>query len=796
MRFHARTSSYSIALVLCAIAAPAAAQPAAAEAEVEAALTTAPAATDGEPLATPAEAEAEADGAQLGEIVVTAQRREVGLQRAAVAVSAIGGEQLAEDRILSFQDIAARVTSLSFTAISPLDQEFNIRGITNTRLDSPSADQSIGIFIDDVYVGRPGLFNFDMYDLERVEVVRGPQGVLLGRNVVAGAINLITARPRFDSSGAASVSYGNNNDLLVRGHVTGGLTDTIAGRFSFQTHHNDGYSRDILHGRNLDDVRSYQARGQLLFDPGTDFEARLIADYAYDESNGVAQIAIDGPDEGQGPWSAARERIGELRGRPLTIREALPQHPRFSGDAVETPQGTEREAVGLNLQLSKDLGDFATAEAVIGYRWGKANSLYDQTGLGPDNGFGVVSPLLFTTPVGERERATQFSQEIRLVSQPADVGFDWIVGAYHQRDKATKIDHFWGEVPLAALDQLSGESLWDNRATNESWAVFGQLGYRFNDNFRVVGGLRYSHDKKSGRVTGTAIETGDRFNPGGTVPLSPLAPGLARGESFTAAYGDSWKEWTPQVTAEFTPTDDLLFYATYSSGYKGGGFEDTPANALAAQLSYDPETVTNYEVGAKLQFLNNRARLNIAAFHMDYSDLQVTQTDSNCLCSVTDNAADARIRGVELEAQLVPVRGLQLFGALTLLDTKYLEFRDSLGNDNAGNFLQRTPKSQFNVGFQYDTALGSWDDGLSLRVNYTHKGRSYWFPTNAQSEDPFGLLDARLSITPGESPWSVALWGRNLTNEAYRVNVNYALNDEVSRFAPPRSYGVELSFRF
>lgn len=781
MRSFNAVSPFAVALALGAIATPAVAQ-------------------DVNQTVEPGAVEATNTGdesVRLEEIIVTAQRREADLQRTAVAISAIGGESLAEDRILSFEDVAKRVTSLSFTAISGLDQEFNIRGVTNTRLDSPSADQSIGIFTDDVYAGRPGLFNFDMYDVERIEVVRGPQGVLLGRNVVGGAINIITAKPSFTSSREASVSYGNYNDLLIRGHINDGITDSLAARFSFQTHRHDGYAKDILHNRDLDDIRSYQGRAQLLFDPvDSDFTARLIVDVARDESNGVSQIAIDGPDPGNGPWSAARARIGELRGRPLSVREALPQHPHFSGDAVETPQGMVRNATSVIAQLSQGLGDVATAEAVLGYRRGKADSLYDQTGIGPANGYGVISPTLFTTPVGENEKATQFSQELRIVSQPDATGFDWIVGLYHQRDEATKIDHMWGEVPLAALDVVSGESMWHNRAVNESYAAFAQLGYRFTESLRVVGGLRYSHDSKKGHVTATAIETGDRFNPDGTLPLSPLGPGLARGESFATAYRDSWSEMTPQVTIEYTPTPSVLLYASYASGYKGGGFEDTPANAIAAQLSYDPETVDNYEIGGKVDFLDNRARVNVALFQMDYNDLQVTQTDSDCLCSVTDNAANARIRGAEIEAQFMPMRGLQLFGGASFLDTEYLEFVDSLGNDNTGKFLQRTPKSQYNLGFQYDTSIGDMADALSVRVNYTRKGKSYWFPTNAQYEKPYGLLDARIAFTPNQGQWTAALWGRNLTNSLYRVNVNYALNDEVSRFGAPRTYGAEISFKF
>lgn len=736
----------------------------------------------------------DAGAVRLDEIVITAQRRAVGLQDSALAVSAIGGETLAADQIMSFEDVAKRVTSLSYTAISGLDQEFNIRGITNTRLDSPSADQSIGIFVDEVYVGRPGLFNFDMFDVERVEVVRGPQGVLLGRNVVGGAISVITASPSFSPSGAASVSYGNYNEVLTRAHITGPITDSLAGRFSIQSRNHDGYNYDIQHNRELDDLRSFQARAQLLYAPqDSDLQARLVFDYTNDSSSGGHQVAWEG---GAGPWSAARAAIGAQRGRPLDIRESLPSHPHFRGDAAETPQGLEREAFGIVANVEKGIGDFATLQATLGYRSGSAENVYDQTGVGPGNSFGVISPLLFTTPVAEYEDATQFSQEIRLVSNNVGEGFDWIVGAYHQQDDVDKIDHFWGEVPMAALDQISGETLWDNSATSRSYAAFAQLGYTFNDQWRVVGGLRYSRDEKEGRVTGTAIATGDRFNPGGTVPLTPLAPTFQEGQSFTADYSDSWSQVTAQATAEYSPTDDLLFYLTYSTGYKGGGFEDTPANAIAAMISYDPETVVNVELGAKIDFLDGRARLNAAAFMMDYEDLQVTQTDTNCLCSVTDNAADARIRGFELEGRFAVNHRLEVFGALTYLDTEYLEFTDSLGNDNRGKFLQRTPKNQFNVGVDYTSDLGSWTDALNFRVNYTRKGEMYWAPTNAQTEDSYGLLDARIALSIPETDWQVSVWGRNLQDTLYRTNINYALGDEVSRIGAPRTFGAELSVRF
>ena len=738
----------------------------------------------------------EAASPRLDVITVTSQRRETGLQDTSVAVTALTGENLEKDRIFSFEDVARQATSLSFTALSPLDQEFNIRGITNTRLDSPSADQSIGIFVDDVYVGRSGLFNFDLFDIERVEVIRGPQGVLLGRNVVGGALSIITARPDNEFGGSLAVSYGNFDELVVRGHVTGPITESLSGRLSFQRRSRDGFNEDILNDRDLDDIDSIQFRGQLLWEPvDSDFSARLIFDYTDDESNGFHSVAINGPGEGQGPWSVAREAIGEILGRPLDIREGLPEHPLYSGDTEETPQQLQREAFGLTLKLEQGLGDIAVVQSVTGYRHGEAFNLYDQTGIGPNNGFGVISPTLFRFPVNEDEEIDQFTQELRVVSEIGDSPFDWIVGGYFQTDSVDKIDRFWAEVP-APIPTLSGESRWDNSADNTSYAAFAQLGYSPIEPIRIVAGVRYSRDKKEGTVTGLAVETGDAFNPDDTVALTPLAATFLEGESFTTDYEDSWSEVTPQATLEFTPSDNAFLYFTYSRGYKGGGFEDDPANAAAAQASYDPETVRNLELGGKFDFFDNRARLNLALFMLDYNDLQVTQTDDGCLCNITDNAADAEIRGVEAEFQAAVTENLLIWGGATYLDTEYIEFVDSNGLDNSGNFLQRTPEYQFNVGAELTADLGGWRDALSLRVNYNRQGKLFWAPDNAQVEDAFGLLDAYVALSPPDMPWRISAYGKNLTDELYRTNIIAFFGDEVSRLGAPRTYGVEVAVDF
>lgn len=744
----------------------------------------------------PAPVAEEATGPQVNDIIVTAQRRSTRLQDTSAAISAFGGASLEEDRVLSFEDLAGQATSLSFTALSPLDQEFNVRGITNTRLDSPTADQSVGIFIDDVYVGRSGLFNFDLYDIDRVEVIRGPQGVLLGRNVVGGAVSIYSAAPKSVFGGSMTAGYGNYNEKLVKGHLTGPLSQGLNGRFAFQVRQRDGFNHDIAHDVDLDNVDSVQMRGQVEYRPdGSTFSARLIGDYTRDKGNGFHSVVVDGPAAGAGPWSTARARVAALRGG-LSVRESLPDWNTYKGDAYPSPQALSRKAWGLTLNLQQEFEGFATLTSITGYRQGNGFNRYDQTGIGPSNAYGISVPLLFRSPVRELERIKQFSQEIRLVSpKVVDNGFDWIVGVYGQRDRIRKNDTISFEILTPALPTLNGESAWDNRGRNESYAVFGQLGYRFTPQLRVVGGLRYSRDKKSGRVSGLAVETGDKFSPNDIIPASPLSSTYREGGGYTTNYSDTWSQLTPQATVEFKANRDVLLYGTFSTGYKGGGFEDDPANDVAARTSYDPEKVESYEVGAKLDLFNRRARLNIAAFSMRYKNLQVTQTSQVCLCNITDNAADAKIKGVEAEATVALFSGLSLNGGLTLLDTKYIKFTDSVGNVNDGKFLQRTPKYQYNVGASYTTDLGSWKDGFSANVNYNRQGKLSWNPEGSANEPGYGLLDARVSVSPNPD-LTFSVWGRNLTDKLYRVNAIAFFGDEASRLGAPRTYGAEIAVKF
>ncbi|HEX5377371.1 MAG TPA: TonB-dependent receptor plug domain-containing protein, partial [Phenylobacterium sp.] len=374
-------------------------------------------------MAMPALAAAAGGESQLEELIVTAQKRQENVQTTPLSITAVTGVSLAKDRVLSLEDLGHNMTGISFTANSPQANEINIRGVVNTRLTSPTADQSVSTFVDDVYVGRSGNLNSAFYDVARIEVVRGPQGVLLGKNVAGGAVNIISNAPSFDRSGKITVTLGNYDLRQTNGFLNGALTDEIAGRLSFQTINHSGYARDILHNVDVENLDSTQVRAQLAYAPkDSDLRASLNVDYSKDSNDGVSRVGLKSATLPAGPniWSGTRSLIAAARGG-LNVRESLPIWPLFKGDLAPTPQGARHETYDIIAKVEKDVIENVRLSSITGYRNNRSFTLYDQTGLGPTNGFNftaaqlasVGSSLLFAEPVNFIEDVQQFSEELR-----------------------------------------------------------------------------------------------------------------------------------------------------------------------------------------------------------------------------------------------------------------------------------------------------------------------------------------------------------------------------------------------
>jgi iron complex outermembrane receptor protein len=743
-----------------------------------------------------APATAAADTDKLETVVITAQKRSESVQDAALAVTAVSAATLEKARILTSEDLAHSQVGLTFTQNSPQALEINIRGVVNTRLTAPTADQSVSIFTDEVYVSRSGSISSNFYDLERIEVIRGPQGVLLGKNVAGGALSIVSASPSFVNSAAATFTAGNYDLKQVSGYVTGGLTDEWAGRLSFQSIDHGGYAQDLIHNVGLEDLHSQQVRGQLLYAPkDSSFRGSWVFEYAKDSSTGPNRVGFASPNGLPGPkfnpWSNARALIKANFLPTLNIRQSFPTWPTFAGDATPTPQAVRHENFSGIMKLEADVSPNVLFTSITGVRHGHADTFYDQSGIGPSNPYNIDVFALFAEPVFFQETVDQYSQELRLTSKDSGSRFDWIVGAYGQQIKVHQFNRFWGESKYLA--NLSGQSYWDDPGKSEDYAVFAQGGFKFTDMWKLDVGVRYTHDQKSGVQTGTAVSLDSKFDVGNRVPLTPLLVTT----SFTAPYEKSWTKVTPQATLTFKPNESVMAYFTASEGYKGGGFQNNAPNAVAAAKPYNPESVRNYELGLKWEFFDGRARWNTALFYEKYTDLQVQQTDGGCLCNIIANAKAAEIKGVETEFQMEPVHSFYFFVNGSYLKDKYTQFIDPVNGTNyAGRTLQRTPNYQVAVGGELTTNLGSMADALHFRLSYKQQGKMFWAQDNFNTERAFGLLDGRVSFAPRDSKWSVSVWGKNMTDRVYRTNIIAILGDEVGSYGAPKTFGVDVAARF
>jgi len=705
----------------------------------------------------------------LEEVTVTAEKRSELLRDVPIAITALSGEAVTANRITDLWTLAATVPFVNMTQDSAVSQQLNIRGVVSVKLNDASAEPSVGMFVDEVYAPRMGSAFTDFFDLERIEIIRGPQGVLLGKNVIGGALSVVTAKPSFESSASTTISFGNYNSVMANGYATGKLSDEWAGRIAFQVRNHAGYNENIALDRELDNLSSYQGRGHLLYEKedGT-LSALFTIDYGHDETNGTIRAAVDDP---------VIPGIGTIQ----VYRDVNNIGPRQ--DFSPQMEYVKRESLGLALRIDWQAMENATLTSVTSYRDSEADWGYNQIGSGSP-------PSVVDTFVFQTEKPTSFTQELRLVSDPSDSRFDWIIGGYYEHDDiARPYQHIASTFPVNSITVFTGHSFYDASAVIQTSALFGQLGYRFNDSWKLTVGARYTRDDKKGHKTATCIDD----NGDGACVTPFRGP---TGTTWSVDYGKVWTKFTPQGVLEWTATDTMNYYVSIGQGFKGGGWDFIPPTPEAATISFDPETVVNYELGMKTDFFNRRLLANAAIFRMDYTDLQAQRTDLTCLCLITSNAGSARIDGIELELTGAVTDSLVLRWASSWLDPKYIDYDDLAGHVYDGNTMQRTPKFKYTAGLDYVASIGSWTDGLTLRVNWTHQSKIYWGPDNVSFEPGYGVLDANVRLQNPDSNWSVLLWGKNLTDELYSQLGLPFLGDLVEVWGPPRTYGVDFTYSF
>lgn len=671
----------------------------------------------------------------LEEVIVTAQKREENVQTVPVAVTALSEETIRNATMIDINDVSRHAPGFTMSNYNPVQPQPFIRGVGSSPADAGS-DTSVGVFIDGVYAGRAGGFRTDMFDMQRVEVLRGPQGTLFGRNVAGGALNMVSNAPSRDYAGSLELTGGDYDLWAAKGMLNGPLSDQLAGRLAFSLRERDGHTKNTVTGNKVHDEDNKSVRGRLLWEATDNFSTLLSAEYAKDDYNGPSTRNYDGADP---------KVVLDNFGIGFLADSLLPSSSDLYKVEAADDGYADRELYNATLQMDWDI-TLGKVTAITGWRHNEFDSLDDLFGLAFDPASGL-DPLL-----NDRtdEESDQFSQELRITSTTDSLV--WTAGLYYLKQEVDQLETF---------SPLGSPVSYDQSADTTSYAVFAQATLPLGEQWAVTAGARYSYDERDFELTTQGVEIGF-----GLLTPDPANP-EAGAVPFDAEDDDSWSKVTPKISLEYTPNDELFAYLTWSQGYKSGGYNGVSTNYTAATSPFDEETVNNYEIGVKSDFFDNQMRLNVAAFYMDYEDLQVFVSSFETAAGLfIDNAGEADIYGVEAEYFYSPTDNLDLTLTYAWLDAEIGE--NEITTVEEGNTLTRSPEHAASAAIQYRIPVGSLGR-LLLRADYAWQDKIYFQPEDPElsAQDSYGLLNLRAALQ-SNSNWDVALWVKNATDEDYR----------------------------
>ncbi|NOY16443.1 MAG: TonB-dependent receptor [Gammaproteobacteria bacterium] len=747
-----------------------------------------------------------AEIAEIEEVIVTAQKRAENLQKVPIAVTALIKDTIEKARVRSLDDIARLTPSFLAAMHTPTQPELSIRGIASTDREAGS-ERSVVVFVDEVYIGRAGASTFDLFDLERIEVLRGPQGTLFGRNVSGGAINIVTAKPTAEKRMKFEGTVGNFNMFEGRGLINGALSDNVNAKASFAARTKDGYYNNVHLGvDDIQGVKSYSARIQLDFLLNEDLQALVTFGASSDDIDGVATKLFPG-------WLNTVEDFAKYVGSapPFRNPDGTPYIPPAGMYDVENNLlgSIERSSYSVYSRIDWQQS-YGTWTFISAYRYNKLDEGMDALGMGL-RGTGP-STRGFASIQFNDETYDALSLELRLASLPENERLNWVVGLYYLNEGVDRVLRFNRQLANGFSAPAFDQSL-----STDSYAVFGQFTWAITDRFNLTVGARQTRDEKAWDlgVTDTLSEAEREA----IEEDLGRAPGIAPArELYSISTGDSWSEFTPKVALDFRATDDVMLYTSWARGFKSGGWVGFAANAEAAVIPYKPETVDSLEGGIKSQWLNNRLQLNANVFSMDFKEMQQRDTvqlpDGTSIGTIV-NVGDAEINGIEAEFVVQASENFRLSGSLSIIDAKVVKtnIANSLTTILKGKDLPRSPDQTFNLSAEYFLPPGLFQvpGEIGLRVDYRYVG-DHFFDLNeniAGFQPAYDLWSARIDYNSPDGRWNLAFWGKNLGNEQYlstaqsfRTPRSLAGTGIQNGFATvgymglPRSYGVTLTVNF
>ncbi|KQX18562.1 MULTISPECIES: TonB-dependent receptor [unclassified Sphingomonas] len=726
--------------------------------------------------AVPQTAEVDDSAGRIGDIVVTARRREERLQDTPVAVTALTGAALAQRGVTDITQVAQFAPSVNIGAAArsngnSTQASIFIRGIG--QLDwTLTTEPGVGLYVDGIYVARSVGALLDFVDIDRVEVLRGPQGTLFGKNAVGGAMNIVTRRPGNEFGGSVEATYGRFNRIDMKASVDLPISETLKSRFSIASLNRDGYQDLPLLNGKAGGYKRLAGKGAISWEPSTDFTLDLSADFLRARDDSTASSIVEIGDcvaiNPCGPFVATFNAQQRAAGRPEYLASSyIPSSINTSFAGFGNYSNTD--VIGTSAIATLKLSPTVTLKSLTGYRTLDAHFALDGDG----------SPLTVVQTEDLYDQK-QFSEELQLAGSAFDNRLNFLVGGYYFRETGNNINLvtfnsgfrdflFPGVFSDPTFPFQSG-----GKIRNTTWAGFTQNTLKIAEGLSVTAGLRYSWEKKEFDPDQYAFEARRRgigllpqFN-GALRWLDPLVP---RG-----SVDQTISDWSPKASVEYKWAPDILTYASYSEGYKSGGFAQrimpgrnvvvNGVNQPNPVPAFGPEKVAVYEAGFKSTLFDKRLRLNLAAFYTDYSDIQVNFFDG--IATRPQNAGDGRIKGFEAEAEATPFDGSRLNAAVSYTDAKLTRLDPGAQGVTLATKLPYVSKWQLSGGASQDLPLADWGR-ISFRGDVSY--RSAYSPDIENApvlrQRGYTIVNVSATLLPEEERWSLQAGARNLTNKRF-----------------------------
>ena len=780
----------------------------------------------------------------LEEVIVTARKRAESLQDTPIAVSALSGDALRDAGITNLGDITELVPNLQITRPSK-DANVYIRGVGPARGATNVTELSVGVYIDDVFLLKPYGQLIDLADIELIQVLRGPQGTLFGKNTTGGAMMVTTKKPEEEFGGYGEVTMGNDGRLNVQGSVNVPLTDSLLSKLTVTSVKSDGFFQDPINGDELSDEDRLGALLQLRWFASDDVTADFSFYHNRIRENGLAQgdcvvtnpeaeisgNALIAPTTGFKLLSDFCEEVSSVHGG----RAPYYTSPEYELDASQASLNVSWD-INANHNLksitawqNQEVPNIKTTNTSGGYPWG-------------------------TRAITDGD-STQISQEFQLSGEFMDSTLGYTFGLYYMQDDTDTglVETFWGEdgiwgsiappTPAGLVAALVNYEKESQEFDNTTYAVYTQWSWSATENLELTAGLRYGYEQRE--LDSSLATAADPWEAYADVPGAIIIPGTAALMTYDTFFGmstsalplllndvetlsadDSFESLTPMFSAAYSfpdsmlhdSIDGLMVYASYTEGYKAGGFSDFGIGEL---LPFDEEDISSVEIGAKLDAWDNRLRLNAAFFAMEYDDMQllVARPDPDPLLVKSNigvtNAGASSIDGVELEMTLLPAAGWMVNIAASFTDGGFDEFDDYIADSETGEpipldrsdeDMPSLPESSFSLGVQYewDSNVGSW----MARLDAYYRDEMYWgfdaltwdipLARKESTSESFTIYNARLNWQINDA-LSVSAWGKNLADKTYYdggTGEATSLGLVMKSFAAPRRYGIDLRYNF